>query len=256
MPIIGSDVCELREREIPARCASLSKPRSSDEALLRPRRLLARPPYRAGRESACRTPPRRSTCASTRLEDGTDFYSINPEGLRAAARARRRQGVAFGSRRDPAVHRRPQAGHARTRLRWLERYKLMEWLTFVGSEVHKDVRPAVVPDHAGSHEEASKEKLASRFEPLEKTLAAQPFLTGRTFTIADAYLFTVTRWAHAPQGRSLGVSGAGRLHGARGSASRRAEGAGRRRPEVTLAMSAAAPARTRAGVQPLERTIP
>ena len=37
--------------------------------------------------------------------------------------------------------------------------------------------------------------MRKRYALLEATLAGQPFLTGDQFTVADAYLFTVTNWA-------------------------------------------------------------
>jgi glutathione S-transferase len=39
------------------------------------------------------------------------------------------------------------------------------------------------------------ENLGKRFDHIEPVLAKQPFLMGETFTIADAYLFTILSWA-------------------------------------------------------------
>jgi glutathione S-transferase len=78
----------------------------------------------------------------------------------------------------------------------MERYRLIEWITFISSEIHKGFGPLWNPSTPDAVKAATKEKLATRFAYLDKILAAQPFLTGNTFTIADAYLFTVVNWTN------------------------------------------------------------
>jgi glutathione S-transferase len=78
----------------------------------------------------------------------------------------------------------------------MERYRLIEWITFISSEIHKGFGPLWNPSTPEAVRAAAKEKLATRFAYLDKTLATQPFLTGGTFTIADAYLFTVVNWTN------------------------------------------------------------
>ena len=78
----------------------------------------------------------------------------------------------------------------------MARYRLIEWITFISSEIHKGFGPLWNPSTPEAVKAAAKEKLATRFAYLDKTLAAQPFLTGDAFTIADAYLFTVVNWTN------------------------------------------------------------
>ena len=78
-----------------------------------------------------------------------------------------------------------------------ERYQLQEWLNFVTSEIHKQFSPLFDPS---THEETKtkqREKLATRFDWLEPQLGDKDYLTGSTFTVADAYLFTVLNWSRA-----------------------------------------------------------
>ncbi len=71
----------------------------------------------------------------------------------------------------------------------------MEWLNFIATELHKQFAPLWYPTTPDATKDAQKAKLATRFDLVAKTLAAQPYLTGSAFTIADAYLFTILNWA-------------------------------------------------------------
>lgn len=78
----------------------------------------------------------------------------------------------------------------------MARYRLIEWLHFLGMEVHKIFWPLF---HAGTEIENDKarEKLGRSFAWIEQQLGAQPFLMGDQFTVADAYLVTVLNWTKA-----------------------------------------------------------
>jgi glutathione S-transferase len=76
-----------------------------------------------------------------------------------------------------------------------DRYRLMEWLNFIATELHKQFSPLFYPTTPEATQHAQREKLAKRLELVAKSLAGQPYLMGEEFTIADAYLFTMLRWA-------------------------------------------------------------
>lgn len=76
-----------------------------------------------------------------------------------------------------------------------ERYRLMEWLNFIATEIHKGHTPLF--RHASLSDEAKqlfKDDLAMRFDYLAKELEGRPYLMGDHYTVADAYLFTVLGW--------------------------------------------------------------
>jgi len=77
----------------------------------------------------------------------------------------------------------------------MERYRLNEWLNFIATEIHKQFGPLWHDETPEPTKATQRATLGKRFELIEETLAKQPYLTGSAFTIADAYLFTVTRWA-------------------------------------------------------------
>jgi glutathione S-transferase len=84
----------------------------------------------------------------------------------------------------------------------MERYRLQEWLNFIATEIHKVYWP-LFHDGAPIEKENATAKLVKRFEWIEKSLGSKQFLTGETFTIADAYLLTVLNWTK-PAGIDLG----------------------------------------------------
>lgn len=128
-----------------------------------------------------------------KTEDGADFYSINPKGYVPAVELP--EGglltevaavVQYVAEKAPQSGLAPAAGAP-------ERYRFLEWLTFISSELHKGMSPLF---HSLSAEAkaATKEKLATRFAILEKALTGRDYLTGSQFTAADAYAFTILNW--------------------------------------------------------------
>ncbi|WP_280171611.1 glutathione transferase GstA [Agrobacterium pusense] len=76
----------------------------------------------------------------------------------------------------------------------LERARLQEWLNFVTSEIHAGSSPLFNRGLPETVRDAFRKKLTRRFDFIEAGLAAQEYLTGSRFTVADAYLFTVLGW--------------------------------------------------------------
>jgi glutathione S-transferase len=76
-----------------------------------------------------------------------------------------------------------------------ERYRVQEWLNFTTSELHKGFAPIFRPTTPDAFKDISRENLGKRLEWVDKQLAGKQYLMGDTFTVADAYLFTVLRWS-------------------------------------------------------------
>ncbi len=137
--------------------------------------------------------------ATKRTEQGADYLAINPKGYVPALELDGGAGVLtegqvisqFLADRAPSAALVPAPGTA-------ERYRTQEWLAYVGTEIHKGYSPLFKqPALEGAAREAVLAQLATRYALIEAQLAKTPFLTGASFSIADAYLFTVTRWAAA-----------------------------------------------------------
>ena len=128
------------------------------------------------------------------LVDGTDYYTINPKGyvplLELDDGARLTEIAAIV---QYIADRKP--GTLAPAYGTMERYRLMEWLNFIATELHKQFGPLWYPTTPEATREAQITKLKSRFELIAKMLATQPYLMGDKFTVADAYLFTILNWA-------------------------------------------------------------
>lgn len=76
----------------------------------------------------------------------------------------------------------------------LERYRVMEWLSYVGSDLHKTIGPLFNPAMPEAAKAIHRQKLARTVTFIEQRLATTPYLTGSDFTVADAYLFVMLGW--------------------------------------------------------------
>lgn len=76
----------------------------------------------------------------------------------------------------------------------LAHYQLQEWLNFIASEIHKTLSPLFNPKITPECREGQIALLGIRLDYLVKALGSKPFLMGDTFTLADAYLFTILNW--------------------------------------------------------------
>jgi glutathione S-transferase len=136
----------------------------------------------------------RAPTKTHQLPDGTDYYTINPLGyvplLVLDDGTQLREGpaiVQYIADQVPAKQLAPANGT-------FARYKLQEWLNFIGTELHKSFSPLFTP---GMPEEAkiiAKTRLNSRLQWVDGELAKTPYLMGDTFTVADGYLFVVAGW--------------------------------------------------------------
>jgi glutathione S-transferase len=76
----------------------------------------------------------------------------------------------------------------------LERYRLQEWLNFISSEIHKGCSPLFNPKLNEEAKAALMARLMQRIDFAAHALVDREYLMG-TYSVADAYLFTVLRWA-------------------------------------------------------------
>ncbi len=128
------------------------------------------------------------------IETGGDFKSKNPLGYVPALElddgTMLIEGpaiVQYIADQAPEKHLAPANGT-------LDRYKLQSWLNFVSTEMHKGFSPLFNPAMPDEAKKLAKDKLATRFTHLEQHFAAHDYLMGKTFSVADGYLFTTLNW--------------------------------------------------------------
>lgn len=135
---------------------------------------------------------------STLLADGTPLAQVNEKGfvpvleLDSGERLTEVAAVLqYIGDQQPGSGLAPPAGT-------MARYRVVEWLSFIGTEIHKAYWPLF---HDGAEVEKTKahEKLARNFTWVEKQLQGKPFLVGEQFTVADAYLLVTLNWTRAAQ---------------------------------------------------------
>jgi glutathione S-transferase len=129
-----------------------------------------------------------------KTESGADYLAVNSKGAVPALQLDDGRVLTEG----PAIVQyladlKPESGFA-PRAGSFERYQLMEILNFITSEVHKSFSPLFNPASSAEMKETFAAILAKKFDWLSGFLGTKPFLLGNTFTVADAYLFTVLNW--------------------------------------------------------------
>ncbi len=123
-----------------------------------------------------------------------NYYEVNPRGyvpaLRLDSGEVMREGAAivqFLSDQAPEKKLSPKAG---TR----EHYQLLEWLTFISTELHKNFGPTFRKDLPEDEKTKAVDKLKGRIGWVNEALEGKEYLVGGSFTVADAYCFTILRW--------------------------------------------------------------
>ena len=77
----------------------------------------------------------------------------------------------------------------------LRRYRVLEWLNFIATELHKGFGPLWNPAASEDAKQAARDMLAKKFEHAEKQLGEKAYTMGDRFTLPDAYLFVMLGWA-------------------------------------------------------------
>jgi glutathione S-transferase len=129
-------------------------------------------------------------------EDGKDFYTINPKGYVPALGLGNGEVLTEGAAISQFLADNKPGSDLAPRAGTIERARLNEWLVFINSEVHKTFSPLFNPATTDEQKKSIKEKLAGRFDFIEKSLGDRSYLTGEKFTVADAYLFAVVNWSN------------------------------------------------------------
>jgi glutathione S-transferase len=157
-------------------------------------------PHIVLRESGLPFTPVLASTKTHKLQDGTDYYGINPKGyvplLELDSGERLSEGpviVQYIADQVPAKNLAPPAGT-------MARYRVQEWLNFITSELHKGFSPLFDPAMPEEAKTLARDKLTQRLAWVDTQLEGRQYLMGEAFSVPDAYLFTVAGW-----GKYVGV---------------------------------------------------
>jgi glutathione S-transferase len=139
----------------------------------------------------------RASTKTHALDDGTDYYTINPKGsvplLELDNGERLTEGPAilqYIADHAPGANLAPAYGT-------MGRYRVQEWLNFITSELHKGYSPMFRPTTPDEFKVIARDNLKKKYEYVDSKLEGRQYLMGEQFSLPDAYLFTVTNWAGA-----------------------------------------------------------
>ena len=126
--------------------------------------------------------------------DGKDFNTINPKGYVPAlvlddgsVLTENVAVLSYISTLDASGKLAPKIGTPGF-------FRVLEWLGYVNSEIHKPIGTLFRPTSTDDMKKAAREAALMRLGHVEKTLGEKPYLTGENFTVADAYLYVVLSW--------------------------------------------------------------
>ena len=129
-----------------------------------------------------------------KLADGSDYNLVNPKSQVPALELNDGQRLTEGpvivqyiADLAPSSGLAPAAGS-------MARYRVMEWLNFITSELHKGFAPLFNPAMVADAKPIFAANVLARLSWVDTQLEGKSYLTGDTFTVADAYLFVVTNW--------------------------------------------------------------
>ncbi len=132
--------------------------------------------------------------ATRKTSTGEDFSQVNPKGYVPVLRLDDGQVLTenvavlqYIADLKPEAKLAPPAGT-------LERYRLIELLAYLNTEIHKNISPLFVPTAGEDVKNFARGNLTKRLDYLNANFGAGPFLTGPNFTVADAYLFVILGW--------------------------------------------------------------
>jgi glutathione S-transferase len=152
-------------------------------------------PHIVARESGLPIELEKVDMRAKKTASGKDFLAINPKGYVPVLELDDGQVLTEG----PAIvqylaDQKPQAGLVPA-AGTLDRYRVQEMLCFINSEIHKSYSPLFSDKTSADVRQEKHDYLRKRYATIERALDGKSYLFGDQFSVADAYLFTVTRWA-------------------------------------------------------------
>ncbi|NHB60564.1 MULTISPECIES: glutathione transferase GstA [Photorhabdus] len=130
-----------------------------------------------------------------KTENGDDFFAINPKGQIPTLLLDNNEILTEGSVIVQYIADQKPDKKLIAPAGTMERYRQLEWLSHISSEIHKGFSPLFFPGTPENYRPVAINNLLRKFKYIDEVLAKQPYIAGEHFTVADAYLFTLSNWA-------------------------------------------------------------
>ncbi|MCT8341517.1 glutathione transferase GstA [Photorhabdus kleinii] len=130
-----------------------------------------------------------------KTENGDDFFAINPKGQIPTLLLDNNEILTEGAVIVQYIADQKPDKKLIAPAGTMERYHQLEWLSHISSEIHKGFSPLFMPGTPENYRPVAINNLLRRFKYIDEVLAKQPYIAGEHFTVADAYLFTLSNWA-------------------------------------------------------------
>ena len=128
-------------------------------------------------------------------KSGENFWDVNPKGvvpvLILDSGETLTEVVAllqYVSDQKPGAGLMPKAGT-------MDYYRALEWLSFIGTELHKQFTPLFKDGTPGDYRMIAKQNVMNAFKHIDEHLAGRQWMAGDRYSIADIYLFVVSNWS-------------------------------------------------------------
>jgi glutathione S-transferase len=131
---------------------------------------------------------------SKTLDDGNSYLTINPKGAVPALELDSGDVLTENAVILQFLGDRSSVGEVLPSLGQFRRYRVLEWVNFITTELHKSFAPLFKPDAADETKRFFREQIARKLDYVDEQLGSGPFLCGDELTIADLYLFVISSW--------------------------------------------------------------
>jgi glutathione S-transferase len=134
-----------------------------------------------------------------KLPGGEDYFAVNPKGSVPAIALDDGEVLTENAAILQYIGDQAPASGLLPKLGDFRRYRALEWLNYISTELHKGFAPLWNPSSAPEAKDAARDLLAKKFDFVQQRLGDGPYLLGEAFTAPDAYLFVILGWTRIHQ---------------------------------------------------------
>jgi glutathione S-transferase len=128
------------------------------------------------------------------LEDGRSYLDVNPKGAVPALQLESGEVLTENAVVLQYLGDRATASELLPPLGNFRRYRVLEWVNYITTELHKSFSPLFSPAAGDETKRFFRDAIAKKFDYVDARLGKGPFLMGDELTIGDPYLFVMAGW--------------------------------------------------------------